>query len=134
MDNICIVANGIVNGIVALVMPNINSVYRLAIEKFNYTESTSIEEICANQVVNAFVLDSIHQTGYEQKLKPVELPSLVSLCAEQWSPDNNLLTAAMKLKRVNIAHQYSAELERMFDILRKDPSKIRVRPRKLMNV
>ena len=127
MDNICIVANGLLNGIVALIMPNQHSLRELAITKFGMPESSSLFEICNNTSLVDFVHASIIETGFEQCLKPIELPSLINLCHEEWTPDNNLLTAAMKLKRNNIAQKHAADIERMFSIIRKNPSKARIR-------
>ena len=127
VDNICIVADGIVNGIVALVIPNLRAIHELATKRFGLTESTSLYEICINKSLVEFVHGSIVETGFEQGLKAIELPSLVTLCHELWSPDNNLLTAAMKLKRANIMHRHASDIEQMFSVLRQDPSKIRVK-------
>lgn len=134
VDNICIVPNALLNSLVALVMPNQRALYYLARKQFAMDKnSTSLAEICAHPELVNQVHRSIVATGFEQHLKSVELPSLVTLCHEEWTPMNDMLTAAMKLKRANIASKHAADLQRMFDILQAYPSRARV-SKKLLNV
>ncbi len=132
VDNICIVPNALLNSLVALVMPNQRALLQLA--RHLGTTTTSLAEICANPELVERVHSSILATGFEQHLKPIELPSLVTLCHEEWTPMNDMLTAAMKLKRANIAGKHAADLERMFAILQQDPSRARVSRKSLVNV
>ncbi|KAH9398806.1 Long-chain-fatty-acid--CoA ligase 4 [Tyrophagus putrescentiae] len=132
VDNICIVPNALLNSLVALVMPNQRALLQLA--RHLGTTTTSLAEICANPELVERVHSSILATGFEQHLKPIELPSLVTLCHEEWTPMNDMLTAAMKLKRANIAGKHAADLERMFAVLQQDPSRARVSRKSLVNV
>lgn len=134
VDNICIIPNALLNSLVALVMPNQRALYYLARKQFAIDKnSTSLEELCANPQLVDRVYRSIVATGFEQQLKSVELPSLVTLCHEEWTPMNDMLTAAMKLKRANIANKHALHIQNMFAILTEDPSRGRV-SKKLVNV
>jgi hypothetical protein len=48
------------------------------------------------------------------KLLKFEIPAAVKLCAEVWSPDMGLVTAAFKLKRKDIQDRYQHEINRMY--------------------
>lgn len=84
-------------------------------------------DLLQQHMVRQTIYNDIIAVGVRQGLKSIELPSMISLCHDLWTPDNNMLTAAMKLKRANIIKQYSIELEKMWSTLRSDPTKIRVR-------
>jgi long-subunit acyl-CoA synthetase (AMP-forming) len=48
------------------------------------------------------------------KLVGFEIPKVLGLVAETWTPDNDLLTAAMKLKRIPIVAKHKAELDALY--------------------
>ena len=47
-------------------------------------------------------------------LSTKEIPKVIRLVKEEWSQDNNLLTAAMKMKRREVNEYYRKEIEQMF--------------------
>ena len=61
----------------------------------------TIAALCANKAVVAEVLAAI-QKVCKSKLAAFEVPSRIALLAEHWTPENDMVTAALKLKRVNI--------------------------------
>jgi len=48
------------------------------------------------------------------KLANFEIPKRVKLCAELWTPDTGLVTAAFKLKRKQIQTHYESDINRMY--------------------
>lgn len=48
------------------------------------------------------------------KLVGFEIPKKVALVAETWTPENDMLTAAMKLKRLPIVAKHQAELDALY--------------------
>lgn len=100
------------NSLVALISPN-NKVLRELAKSLNKGKM-SRREWCGDEEITQIVLDSINQTGKRAKLKDKEMPVRITLTAEEWTPDNNLLTAAFKLKRKNVYEYYSADIKRMF--------------------
>ena len=48
------------------------------------------------------------------KLVPFETPKKIGLVAETWTPENDLLTAAMKLKRIPIVAAHKAQLDALY--------------------
>lgn len=53
----------------------------------------------------SFVLD---------KLEKFEIPTDILLCTDIWTPDNNLVTAAFKLKRKEIYDKYKNEIDKLY--------------------
>ena len=48
------------------------------------------------------------------RLEKAEIPARVALTAVSWSPDNNLVTAAYKLKRKELSNFYKDDLQRLY--------------------
>eukprot|EP00668_Euglena_longa_P021990 GGOE01027368.1.p1 GENE.GGOE01027368.1~~GGOE01027368.1.p1 ORF type:complete len:692 (+),score=247.71 GGOE01027368.1:1-2076(+) len=60
------------------------------------------------------VLESFQAIGKAKKLARFEIPTKVFVCLEAWTPENDMTTAAMKLKRNNIAKKYKDELAALY--------------------
>jgi long-chain acyl-CoA synthetase len=58
--------------------------------------------------------ESLAKTAEIHQRKPFERVKVVKVRADEWTPENGVLTAAMKLKRRIIDEQYAAEIEEMF--------------------
>lgn len=50
----------------------------------------------------------------EGKLAAFEIPKKVVLDAEPWTPENDMVTAAFKLKRVNLYKAFKGPLDAMY--------------------
>lgn len=70
--------------------------------------------LCAEARVVAKVCEACQATCKEQKLVASEIPKKVALVTEAWTPENEMLTAAMKLKRPTIAAAHQADLDKMY--------------------
>jgi len=73
----------------------------------------SIEELCVDAKVVAEVTKRC-QAACKGKLVNFEIPKKIALVADPWTPENDLLTAAMKLKRVPICKKHAAELDALY--------------------
>lgn len=93
-------------------MPNVKALNLLA-KKLGLSDAP-IEEICSNSNVNQVIHESIKEIGFKYKLKRSEIPVKITVCHEEWTPDNGVLTAAMKLKRSVIAQKYKLNIQTMF--------------------
>ena len=51
---------------------------------------------------------------FAAKLEKFEVPQKVTLVKETWTPETELVTAALKLKRKNITSFYQSELQAMY--------------------
>lgn len=101
--------NALANYLVALVVPNPNRFGRLTktyrVPKANATNDPRLIEL---------VLKSMRETGLKNGLKKAEIPTKIVLVLDEWTPDNGLLTAAMKLKRSLIKAKYESLIGELF--------------------
>lgn len=115
IDNICCIVNTNLNCLIALVLPNQTNLKKL------------LKNLKTSQLIHDTIYDDILMTGINQGLKPIELPCLIHIVMNEiWSPDNDLLTAAMKLRRNQIHKYYKKEIDLMFQNLESNPSKKRI--------
>ena len=84
------------------------------------TSELTFEQLCDQPEVIASVLKSIQQLGKQLELKPKEIPLYITLVKEEWNQDNNLLTAAMKMKRKQVNDFYRKDIQRMFQLTNND--------------
>lgn len=76
-------------------------------------------ELCSRPEVLAEVMKSCLQVCKEQGLHDFETPKKIALLAPvegaaAWTPDNDLLTAALKLKRPNIVKAFQREIDALY--------------------
>ncbi|XP_046419007.1 fatty acid CoA ligase Acsl3 isoform X1 [Neodiprion fabricii] len=112
VENICIYGDASKHYTVALVVPNPRHLEELA-ENLGLRPS-SLEELCNNPEIEKAVLQELVEQSKKCKLEKFEIPGAVKLCAEQWSPDMGLVTAAFKLKRKAVQERYQHEINRMY--------------------
>lgn len=120
MDNICVYGCSFYNNLVALVVPNPKNLATLAQslgKQKNNDDSCSIVGWCRDPEIIENVTKAIAEFGMSAKLNKMEIPSRIVLCVEEWTPDNGLVTAAMKLKRKNIQNFYQTEIDRMYETI-----------------
>ena len=87
------------------------------VKKFAASKSISGEDVaalCANPVVVKEVSDACIAACKSGKLVSFETPKSYILTAEPWTPDNDLVTAAFKLKRPQIVAAFKPELARAY--------------------
>jgi len=74
----------------------------------------NIEELSRDPSVVKVVEAACVKACKESKLNAFEIPKKFSLCADPWTPENDLLTAAQKMKRPAISKAYKAEIDAMY--------------------
>eukprot|EP00298_Acanthocystis_sp_HF-20_P004344 c14681_g1_i1.p1 GENE.c14681_g1_i1~~c14681_g1_i1.p1 ORF type:complete len:704 (-),score=325.39 c14681_g1_i1:119-2230(-) len=97
----------------ALVCPQFGAIKKFCRE--NGLDENNLEAACTNEKVVAEVLKSLKETA-KGKLLAVEIPKKITLIgpSRTWSPENDLLTAALKLKRKPIINAHITEIEKMY--------------------
>lgn len=113
VENACIAVSEKHNDIVALVTPN-EKLLRLLAKELGKDAALSREELLSDGQVVAAITEEVMKTCSSAGLHRRETPARVHLCAEEWLPDNELLTAAFKLKRKNVLDFYRQEVDRLF--------------------
>ncbi|XP_020289226.1 long-chain-fatty-acid--CoA ligase 4 isoform X2 [Pseudomyrmex gracilis] len=112
VENICVYGDANKAYTVALVVPNNHYLDEIA-SNLGIT-GKSFEELCSNPKIEKAVLQELVEQAKKCKLQRFEIPGAVKLCAEQWSPDMGLVTAAFKLKRKAVQERYQHEINRMY--------------------
>jgi long-chain acyl-CoA synthetase len=112
VENICIHGNGLHNYVVGLVIPNQTAINRLALELG--LENQGMDQLCANCDLRDRVLAAIQVHGKKAGLHKSEIPAKIKLCPETWTPDNNLVTALLKVRRKQIAEFYANDIQNMY--------------------
>ena len=60
------------------------------------------------------LLASVQKACKGCKLLGFETPTKLALVDEVWTPENDCLTAAMKMKRQVITHKHKAQLDKLY--------------------
>jgi len=115
VDNICVYGDSYHTYIIALVVPNVRALKKLA-KQLN-KESLTHAELCRDQEVIKEVTKSLRDHGIQANLQKNEIPTKIMLIPEDWTPDSGLVTAALKLRRKNIQEKYKNEIHKMYGIV-----------------
>lgn len=76
--------------------------------------TTDLSALCRDAEFQQHLLSSVQATMKEAKCKGFEIVKKVALTAEAFTPENELLTPSMKLKRPQIKRKYQKELDAMY--------------------
>mmetsp|Transcript_101205 Transcript_101205/g.140598 ORF Transcript_101205/g.140598 Transcript_101205/m.140598 type:complete len:109 (-) Transcript_101205:257-583(-) len=76
--------------------------------------SGTFDELCKNEKVVDKVLNACKAKCKESKLLDFETPQRIALISDLWTPENDMLTAAMKLKRPLIAEKHKEEIQKLY--------------------
>mmetsp|Transcript_50262 Transcript_50262/g.106799 ORF Transcript_50262/g.106799 Transcript_50262/m.106799 type:complete len:717 (+) Transcript_50262:103-2253(+) len=96
---------------VALICPQKPKILELGKE---LNVSGEFDVLCNDNRIVEAVHKVVVSTCQEQKLAAFEIPRKVALVSELWTPENELLTAAMKLKRPAIVAAHKENLDKMY--------------------
>ncbi|XP_032685154.1 long-chain-fatty-acid--CoA ligase 3 isoform X2 [Odontomachus brunneus] len=112
VENICVYGDANKAYTVALVVPNQYYLEEIA-NSLGITEKNRTA-LCNDPNIEKAVLQELVAQSQKCNLQRFEIPGAVKLCAEQWSPDMGLVTAAFKLKRKAVQERYQHEINRMY--------------------
>ncbi|CAG2118634.1 unnamed protein product, partial [Medioppia subpectinata] len=110
--NVCVYGDSSKEYVIAFIIPNASHLKSLA-DKLSKS-GLSFKELCNDSEITAGVLQSIRQIAKHSKLHKVEIPNKIKLCSEEWLPENNLVTSALKLRRKNIQDFYQKDIHLMY--------------------
>ena len=96
---------------IALICPVKPSIEKLAKQ---LDISGDFVELCTNEKIVEKVFAACKAKCKEMKLVEFEIPQRMALISDAWTPENDLLTAAMKLKRPIIADKHKAEIAKLY--------------------
>lgn len=96
---------------IALICPQKPKIENLAAE---LGVKGTYEELCVDPKIVDAVSKALTAQCKASKLVEFEIPKKYALIAEAWTPENDLLTAAMKLKRPIIAEKHKEEIAKLY--------------------
>ncbi|CAM4613203.1 unnamed protein product [Leuciscus chuanchicus] len=99
------------NYVISFIVPNQKKLTAFANQKG--IEGTW-EEICNHPLMEREVLREIKEVATSIKLQRFEIPVMVHLSPEPWTPETGLVTDAFKLKRKELKNHYLNDIERMY--------------------
>eukprot|EP01102_Stenamoeba_stenopodia_P022800 TRINITY_DN9638_c0_g1_i1.p1 TRINITY_DN9638_c0_g1~~TRINITY_DN9638_c0_g1_i1.p1 ORF type:complete len:691 (-),score=170.11 TRINITY_DN9638_c0_g1_i1:120-2192(-) len=108
VESICVHGNSQKPFPIAIVHPSKPALTHWA--EANGLDAHDWEGLCHNKKAEAEVLSSITAVARKSQLKSFEVVKAVILSAEEWLPENGLMTAAMKLKRQAIEEKFKKEI------------------------
>jgi len=76
--------------------------------------ATNLAALCKEPAARKKVLDELTTIGRNLGLKSIEMVRAVHLTHEEWTPQNSMLTAAMKLNRTVVVKQFAKEIEALY--------------------
>ena len=112
VENVCVCTDPYQNHVTALVSPNRKSLAELAQQLSK--QHMTVEQLCNDPDVIKHTMDSFKEAAIRLKFSKKEIPQRITLVSEEWTQDNNLLTAAFKLKRKQVNDFYRPQIKAMF--------------------
>eukprot|EP00475_Leptophrys_vorax_P021252 TRINITY_DN28970_c0_g1_i2.p1 TRINITY_DN28970_c0_g1~~TRINITY_DN28970_c0_g1_i2.p1 ORF type:complete len:632 (-),score=32.28 TRINITY_DN28970_c0_g1_i2:150-1868(-) len=112
VENVMMYADPYKSYAIALVVPSRPHITAWA--SSNGIDTSEYNSICAHPDVVSEVLKSLVQVSKEAHLKKFEMPQRIKLLPDPWTPDEGLLTAALKLKRDPVRRKFAQDLEELY--------------------
>lgn len=115
VENVCVIAKSSEDHTVAIIYPSMIALRKLAKDNFkNLDEEISTDKLCVNsQIVESF-LCKLKSHGKQAGLGRWDMPQKIHLTTVTWTPENGLVTAALKLKRKSIHNYYEDQIKALY--------------------
>ncbi|KAJ3232747.1 long-chain fatty acid-CoA ligase [Chytriomyces hyalinus] len=118
VQSLCVYANPEKSFAVGIVQPVEKAILQLAQELALYpgidVNKVDYQELCGRKEIRAAVLKDLQAIAKSVSFKQAEILGQIFLAHEEWTPQNGMLTAAMKLQRKLILEKYKKEVADMY--------------------
>jgi len=114
IDLICVYVDSLHFNCIAIVTPNRERLTAWAVTQ-KLPNTDNFVELCKNQKLQQFLLSEIRTTGRKLKLRSIEDIKKIAISPFEWTPQNNMLTSAMKLNRNEIVKKYKEDIAKMYE-------------------
>lgn len=98
--------------LMAIIVPDQELVKKWASQ--NNLDTDKYEEILQNNDLKAHILDQMRLKAEEFKLNGLEKIRKVHLTSTMFSPENDLVTPTMKIKRFNVKQYFAKEIQELY--------------------
>jgi len=112
VENICVYGDSYQSHTVAVMVPIRNALEKLATD-LGKTYS-DFNNLCQDQDIVQAVVKTLGIHGIKSNLEKFEIPKMVTLAPEAWTPESGLVTAAFKIKRQVIKTFFQSDIEQMY--------------------
>ena len=109
VSNMCVHASQDAKQPLAIIIPH-EAHLRHTLSGTGVNPSTSLTDLTKDPNVRVLILKECNAVGKKNGFKPQELLQDVILTAEEWTPENGLVTAAQKIQRAKIAKTFEKEI------------------------
>jgi len=110
IDNICVFGRLDRDFVVAVVVPVMRELNEVAKKV-----GVEGERLLENEMVVSSATKQIQEFGCKAGLTRIEVPKKIKITSESWTPDNGLVTAALKIRRRQIQDFYCKDIDSMFN-------------------
>jgi long-chain acyl-CoA synthetase len=117
VSNLCVHGDSNAKQPIAIIIPhegNLRHALKTSSTADLPAHNADLHEICASKAVEKMVLDSCNAAGKKSQFKGMEMLQAVVLTADEWTPENELVTAAQKIQRKKIAGKFEREIKVRF--------------------
>jgi len=108
IENICAYADPSRDFIIAIIIPD-----KKQLKKIN--PELDLNEACNHREVKKDVVAQLKEYGIKNGLKNFEIPAKVLIVLDEWTPENGLVTAALKIRRKFIYDEYQKEIQATYN-------------------
>ncbi|EMD35229.1 acyl-CoA ligase, partial [Gelatoporia subvermispora B] len=109
--NICVHGDPNAKQPMAIIIPHEpNLRHQLQASSIGVNADAPLAELVQDERVQDLVLKSCNAEGKKAAFKPMEILQAVVLTADEWTPENGILTAAQKVQRRKVAERYKDDI------------------------
>ncbi|XP_050052009.2 fatty acid CoA ligase Acsl3-like [Dermacentor andersoni] len=113
VDNVCVYGSSLSTFIIALIQPN-EAALKQTSKSLSIAEDQSLAELCENVILHNAVTNELTAHCKKSGLVKYEIPLKYKLCKEVWTPESELVTAALKIRRIQIQKFYQRDINDMY--------------------
>merc|ERR1719284_2080028 len=112
VENICVYGDSYQSYTVAVMVPIRGALEKLATD-LGKTYS-DYNKLCEDNDIIQAVVKTLGIHGIKSNLEKFEIPRMMSLAPEAWTPESGLVTAAFKIKRKVIQTVFQSDIDHMY--------------------
>lgn len=113
IENMCVYGDSFREHLIAIVLPNEPATRALATQ-LGFDGDDKWSNLCNNATITGEITKRVIEHGKKAGLHKTEIPTAIKLCADEWTPDSGLVTAALKIRRKPIKERYQADIDELY--------------------